>query len=182
MDTPPSWLFCSCHTECDTCALDRWLARYDTSLYIIAYWQSILVFGYLVISHPYSTQLCYAQPDGGRLWRKYNSCHLAWWHTYKIACYRLWKLYGRTLMAHLWHHLYPGAQFHEKPKSFPSIQYHLILLHVSYPGIKDQLARVRARNDIGSSMKQVLDNWEFLFEFAIPTVLACHVHVAVCFL
>ena len=71
------------------------------------------------------------------------------------------------VMAHLWHHLYPGAQFHLKPSSFPSIQYHLILLHISYPHIKDKLVRVRTRGCVGRSIMEVLDKLDLLLPLLI---------------
>ena len=72
-------------------------------------------------------------------------------------------------MAHMWHNLYPSAQFHRKPSSFPSIQYHLLVLHLSYPAIKDELLQTIA-DTTSTSLIQVLSNLEFMFEFAIPTV------------
>ena len=74
-------------------------------------------------------------------------------------------------MAHMWHHLYPSAQFHRKSSSFPSIQYHLLVLHLSYPAIKSALLQTKA-DATNSSLIQVLSNLEFMFEFAIPTVCA----------
>jgi hypothetical protein len=81
----------------------------------------------------------------------------------------IWARFASTLIAPLWHYLYPAGQFHCKPGSFPSVQYHLLLLHLSYPNIKPELKAVAALNN-GSSMTQLLNDFEFLFEFAIPTV------------
>jgi hypothetical protein len=44
------------------------------------------------------------------------------------------------------------------------------MLHIAYPDIKAALYAARAAEGVGSSMQQLLDDFEFLFEFAIPTV------------
>ena len=115
-------------------------------------------------------QLCYSEFDGGRRFRRYNSCNLAPWHTYKYACLKIWKFFAPTILAPLWHHLYPAAQFHLKPGSFPSVQHHLLMLHYAWPTVKETLHDARTGQGVGSSMQQLLDDVEFLFECAIPTV------------
>lgn len=44
------------------------------------------------------------------------------------------------------------------------------MLHIAYPDIKKALYATRAAEGVGSSMQQLLDDFEFMFEFAIPTV------------
>ena len=44
------------------------------------------------------------------------------------------------------------------------------MLHIAYPDIKKALYATRAAEGVGSSMQQLLDDFEFLFEFAITTV------------
>ena len=129
-------------------------------------------------------QLCYTQSGGGERFRKFNCCNLAYWHTYKFACNQIWKKFAPTIIAPVWHFLYPGNQFHIKPSSFPSVQYHLMLLHMSYPSLKTKVLNLLRDTPSHAPLKQVVRDLEFLFEFAIPTVSArtfAHCYVTTCY-
>jgi hypothetical protein len=114
----------------------------------------------------------YDRSDGGRLFRTYVSVNLGWWHTYKFLTFRLWQVFARSLLAPLWHHLYPNSQFHYKPSSFASVLYHFLALHWSYPSFKDKLKELleipadQTNRRYTNTVKDLI----FLFEFAIPTV------------
>jgi hypothetical protein len=112
----------------------------------------------------------YNKNGGGDAFRRFNSCNMAWWHSYKHACLKIWEAFACSLLAPWWHFLYPGAQFHKKPSSFPSVVYHLLVLSKTWPHIKGKVQELRADVEIRGARKQLLDNVVFLFEFAIPTV------------
>ena len=117
-----------------------------------------------------SCQLAYNTTGGGRLWRKFNSINLAWWHTVKHASFKIWKEFSQRLLAPWWHEMYPNGQFHVKPSSYPNVQAHLLLLHMSYPKLKWRIQQTMLGEDMQPRYKTFLADLVFLFEFAIPTV------------
>jgi hypothetical protein len=114
----------------------------------------------------------YDKTDGGKLLRTTVSVNLGWWHTYKHACLKLWERFAPTVLAPMWHFLYPNSQFHIKPSSFPSVLYHLLALHMAYPKIKPKLDAQRNLDPDHTHRRFVntIKDFTFLFEFAIPTV------------
>lgn len=88
----------------------------------------------------------------------------------KHAAMQVWKEFANDFLAPWWHSMYPGGQFHVKPSSFPSVQAHLLILHRSYPSFQEQLSKLLSE-DLAASMKNYVRDLEFLFEYAIPTVL-----------
>jgi hypothetical protein len=124
----------------------------------------------------------YDRSDGGRLMRTYVSCNLGWWHTYKLVALKLWKVFAPSLLAPLWHHLYPNSQFHIKPSSLASVLYHYLALHWSYPSIKDELTGLLSIPADQTSLRfmNTVKDLIFFFEYAIPTVrqrrMCFHLH------
>ena len=122
----------------------------------------------------------YDRSGGGTRFRTNVSVNPGWWHTYKHAAMKIWERFAPTLIAPLWHHLYPNSQFHIKPSSFPSVQYHFLALHLAYPRIRDKLMAQLENGKHGhrrhlNGIKDMI----FFFEFALPTVpLFCFTTVA----
>jgi hypothetical protein len=114
----------------------------------------------------------YDSSGGGKIFRKYNSVNLAWWHSYKWAALKMWELYAPFLLAPWWHTLYPSGQFHTKPSSFTSLIAHYQYLRLAYPEVRDLLVVLKERMTTAGNacMSQLLGNLQFMFEFAIPTV------------
>lgn len=112
----------------------------------------------------------YNSSGGGEQFRRYNSVNLAWWHTCKHATKVIWRTFAKDFLAPWWHSLYPGGQFHKVPGSYPMMQTHLLILHTSYPHFKDQLASLQTNPELGPHWRTHLQDLQFLFEFAIPTV------------
>jgi hypothetical protein len=105
------------------------------------------------------------------LFRKYNSVNMAWWHTGKHACLKIWEKFSRNLLAPWWHFMYPSHQFFKKPSSFPSVTCHLLLLHLTYPLIKESLDELLADTELAPRFQIHVQDLKFLFEYAIPTVI-----------
>ena len=115
----------------------------------------------------------YDESDGGAKFREFGSLNFAWWHTFKHACFMIWKYYAKVLWAPMWHHLYPATSFFVKPSSFASIQAHLQCVLLSYPRWKDQLQTV-LDGDVDGEARVALMDLQFLIEFAIPAVNFLH--------
>ena len=120
-----------------------------------------------------AVQLMYDKSGGGEQFRRYTSVNLGWWHTYKHMGLKVWKLFAPTIIAPVWNHLYPGSQFHLRPKSFPSVLFHLLMLHLAFPKIKERLDKTKESQDehlTNLKLRVAVKDIEFLFEFAIPVV------------
>ena len=114
--------------------------------------------------------MMYDNTGGGKLLRKYNSCTMAWWHTYKHALMRLWQVFARDVFAPLFHHLYPGHQFFVKPSSLPSIMVHMIYLVMSYPSVKKNIQVLLNDSSLGPSEAAMVADLQYLLSVAIPVV------------
>jgi hypothetical protein len=114
--------------------------------------------------------LAYNVTDGGRLFRKYNSINLAWWHTMKYASMRIWSCFAQHFLAPWWHTMYPSGQFHTHMGKLPPVTGHLLLLHVSYPKFKEKLADAMNTINLAPRYLTYLQDLQFMCEFAIPTV------------
>jgi hypothetical protein len=115
----------------------------------------------------------YDLTGGGKVFRQTVSVNLGWWHTYKHAAMKVWERFAPSVLAPMWHFLYPNSQFHVKPSSFPSVLYHLLALHHAYPKIRPKLDAHNAlhEDETKRRFRNCIKDLTFLFEFAIPTVL-----------
>jgi len=113
-------------------------------------------------------QVCYDTSDGGADFREHVSVNLAWWHTYKHACHVVWKFFSRDVFAPLFHHLFPGQHFYEKPKSLSVIVSLFQIVKLAYGNFLE--AQV---NEVRSTGCPPAADFTFLCENAIPAVLAC---------
>ena len=112
----------------------------------------------------------YDKGDGGKRLRMYNGCGLAWWHTFKHACLRLWKVFSREIFAPLWHHLYPGHTFFEKPGSLPMVMSHLLYIQMSRDAVIEELTKLHNDMTLPLQTSYMVDDLHFLVEIAIPVV------------
>ena len=111
----------------------------------------------------------YNKRGGGDTFRMYNSCNLAWWHTYKHASLMIWRRFAPVLIAPMWHTLYPRSIFPMKPPRLAPITTHLMYLFHAYPKLKDDLDALEAC-DLESRFENLRKDIKFMFEFAIPVV------------
>ena len=97
-------------------------------------------------------------------------CAMGSWHTYKIACAWVWKMYSPFFLGPMFHYLHPAGHFKREDKH-STIQLWLTRMRLAYPAIKDELVKaideckVRDRN-----LYNHLLNLRGLFEYFIPTV------------
>ena len=113
-------------------------------------------------------QLCYDASDGGADFREQVSVNLAWWHTYRHACHVVWNFFSRDVFAPLFHHLFPGQQFHEHPKTLSVVVSLFQIVKLAYGSfLEAQVTEVRSTGCPPAA------DFTFLCENAIPAVLAC---------
>jgi hypothetical protein len=107
---------------------------------------------------------------GGRRFRKFNSCNLGWWHTYKHAAMVVWRTFAAEWWQPLWHFLYPDCQFHIKPTSFPSVLTHMLYMRIAYPKFKEAIVAIQQDVQTKPKMHILVSDLAFLCEYAIPVV------------
>ena len=89
----------------------------------------------------------YDKSGGGTALRKYLSCNLAYWHSYKQATKMIWKAFANTIWARMWHRMYPGSKFKVINPSPQEAAMHMVYMARAYPYFKSEL---EAANDQGS--------------------------------
>ncbi len=114
----------------------------------------------------------YDVTGGGARLRAYNSCNLAWWHTYKHAALKIWQTFGREIFAPLWHHLYPGHVFYMNPGSLANVLSHLLFLCLSRDQVQADLSKVLQTPDLSYDCEVMAKDLHFLLNMAIPVVIA----------
>ncbi len=106
----------------------------------------------------------------GKILRGKVAMMLGIWHPYKDANMLLWKRFGHTFLAPLFHILYPAGIFHTKSPRLTSILSLLSLVRLSYPKWRANLIEVMECDDVHRELKGHLRNLWDLCEFFIPTV------------
>lgn len=112
----------------------------------------------------------YDTSDGGREFRKYTSCNLAWWHSYKHCCIQIWKVFANMIWAPLYHDLYPNSRFFIEGSSMPNMVSHFVYMWLAYQNSKQQLEDALVQDGLTLKSKIALEDVRFLCEFAIPVV------------
>jgi hypothetical protein len=118
--------------------------------------------------------VCYDASGGGQIFRSQVSVHLAWWHSLKHAAHVVWSSFRQDVFGPLFHHLFPGGMFYEKPQSLPMILSHFHWIMMSYPDIRIALDSVIGMVELKANVKVAAQDLKFLCEFAIPVVLNCN--------
>lgn len=114
--------------------------------------------------------MMYDQTNGGKYLRMYNSCNLAWWHTYKQAAMTIWKRFSCEVFAPLWHNLYPGHIFYRKPSSLASVLTHLLYIHMARDHIVGDLRALLVNENVQPAHRVIVKDLDFLVNVAIPVV------------
>ena len=96
--------------------------------------------------------------------------NLAWWHTYKHCSTLLWKTFAQSFFGPMFHWLYPHHEAKLKPGSLNWAQSHFILIRFAWPHVKANLERVLTEENIQPCHRAMLDDIQFICEFAIPVV------------
>jgi hypothetical protein len=102
-------------------------------------------------------------------WRKKVCVVLGLWHPYKQANLVIWKRFGRSFLARMFHTLFPGKLFFNKPK-LRAIVGHFNVLRLAYKQIKKPLKEALAMSGLNKHQAGYLQNMQALFEFYIPVV------------
>ena len=102
--------------------------------------------------------------------RKFLSCNLAYWHSFKQATKMIWKGFANTIWARLWHRMYPGSKFNCINPSPQEAAMHMVYMARAYPDFKTELEAAIAEGSADEAGKAMLLNIQFLCEFAIPAV------------
>ena len=96
---------------------------------------------------------------------------LAWWHSFKWATKKIMQVFGKDLIAPMFHHLFPEREYAPEKMALPAMTTYLTQIRLAYPRFRQQLNTSLARNDITSRQRHVLANLSDLCEFFIPAVL-----------
>jgi hypothetical protein len=115
-------------------------------------------------------QMMYDLSGGGAKFRRYASVNLAWWHNYKHAVAKIWTRFANTIWAPLWHRLYPGSKFPAKAQGPQEASMHLVYFARAYPMFRGELNDALLDTSISRPGKIMLQNIQFLAEYAIPVV------------
>ena len=118
--------------------------------------------------------MMYDKSSGGSELRKYLSCNLAYWHSFKLATKMIWKGFANSIWARLWHRMYPGSKFNVINPSPQEAAMHMVYMARAYPGFKVDLESAIAEGSADEAGKAMLLNIQFLCEFAIPAVQLTH--------
>ena len=116
--------------------------------------------------------MCYDTSGGGEVFRGQVSVHLAWWHSLKHSAYVVWSSFRQDVFGPLFHHLFPGGMFYEKPTSLPMLLSHFQWIMLSYPAIQAALDSVLGMVELKANIKVAAQDLKFLCEFAIPVVVS----------
>ena len=116
------------------------------------------------------SQMMYDKSGGGSALRKYLSCNLAYWHSFKQATKMIWKGFANTIWARMWHRMYPGSKFNVINPSPQEAAMHMVYMARAYPVFKTELEAAITEGSADEAGKAMLLNIQFLCEFAIPAV------------
>ena len=126
--------------------------------------------------------MMYDKSGGGSELRKYLSCNLAYWHSYKQATKMIWKAFANTIWARMWHRMYPGSKFKVINPSPQEAAMHMVYMARAYPYFKSELEAAITEGSADEAGKAMLLNIQFLCEFAIPSVfplpICCNVKIS----
>ena len=113
----------------------------------------------------------YDQSHRARKLRTYTGVSLAWWHSYKWATTKVMQVFGKDIIAPMFHHMFPEREYSVAKMKLPAMATYLSLIRLAYPSFQLQLRNARAREDLTARQQVVLGNITDLIEFFIPVVL-----------
>ena len=121
--------------------------------------------------------MMYDKSGGGSELRKFLSCNLAYWHSFKQATKMIWKGFANTIWARMWHRMYPGSKFNVINPSPQEAAMHMVYMARAYPVFKAELEAAITEGSADEAGKAMLLNIQFLCEFAIPAVSLLSEHL-----
>ena len=114
--------------------------------------------------------MMYCKSNGGKDIRENVCSTLAWWHSYKTACYLLYKKFAKSLFAGCFHALYPSNIFYIKPSNLTSILAIFQYIRIGYPSFKAELEEAMINPLLTPKSLAHLRNIKSICEFFIPAV------------
>ena len=103
--------------------------------------------------------------------RKYMGVSLALWHSHKWATKKIMQVFGKDLIAPMFHHLFPDREYAPEKMKLPAQNNYLTFIRLAYPTFREQLNTSLSRRDLTTRQRHVLQNLSDLCEFFIPAVL-----------
>jgi hypothetical protein len=101
---------------------------------------------------------------------------LGWWHSYKVACYTIFKRYKDSFMAGCFHAMFPTNTFSPKPFYFTRVIHQLSTIRLAYPKFRVLLKETLELDNLHRDSKINLMNIKCLCEFLIPAVIYTIIH------
>lgn len=123
-----------------------------------------------IATSPFTCQMLYDSSGNADKYRKLTFNSLAWWHTYKAACNKLWSRYANAVFAPLFHALDPQGWFFKQNKYLSKTVHMFTMIRVAYPRFRDALKAAIADRTVRAEGKTHLKNLYTLCEFFIPVV------------
>lgn len=115
-------------------------------------------------------QMLYDSTGLAEKYRKLTFNSLAWWHTYKAACNKLWSRYSNDFFAPLFHALDPKGWFFKQNKYLSKTVHMFTMIRSSYPRFKPALTAAILDRSVNPASLTHLKNLYTLCEFFIPVV------------
>ncbi len=103
------------------------------------------------------------------------------WHPYKDANILIWRRFGYSFLARLFHTLYPDGIYSDKPRLTQVLSL-LTTVRLSYPKWKPQLDNLRETAGLDRKLTGHIRNLHDLCEFYIPTVSSVFTVSCACFI
>lgn len=98
-----------------------------------------------------------------------TSLSLGLWHSYKVACERLWFIYLPFLIGPAYHSIAAQTNVYGSPSLF-EITHFFTRLRLAYPDVKASLAAALMDDKVSLNNKLMLQNIQDFFEFFLPVV------------
>jgi hypothetical protein len=113
----------------------------------------------------------YDASGGGKELRTVAYNGLAYWHTMKIAFFKIYEAFANEFITASFHHLYPAFIFYAKPSYLSSIMVHLTYIRLAYASFRPYLVAALASGNLSFGQKVHLLNLRDLCEYFIPVVI-----------
>ena len=103
--------------------------------------------------------------------RNHVFINLGLWHTYKHVSLLIWRKFGPTILAGLWHFMFPDGSWFSKPK-LQTVTKIFTLIRLAYPLFKKNLEDALAKaHELKVQSRTCLKNLQDLVEYFIPAVI-----------
>ena len=113
----------------------------------------------------------YSKTNIQRTLPQYVGCLLCWWHSYKMACEKIYHAFLPTIIAPIVVNTFPGVNIKKKP-TLGSTAVTLITFRLAFDAIKDDVDGALDNDDtLTAAQRAHFHYMKDLCEFFIPAVL-----------